>query len=167
MLHTVFIALTWLIGALGLTGALAVIAGCVWLGPTAVIAIARPLLSKFIACARCVALTAAITATVAAYWVGHHQAERQCRADELAAALRNAEIDRDNALQAKADEARRADTIEAATHESQQQAADYIATLQSRATPACVFDDRDAGGLRGGAGAGGAHPAAGAGADHE
>lgn len=72
MLHHLFIALTWLIGVIGITGAIALIVGVCLLGPAAVTAIVGPVLAKFLACAWCVAAVVFVLATVGAYWVGHH-----------------------------------------------------------------------------------------------
>lgn len=145
MLNYFFVAATWLIGTLGVTGAVGVIVAAVILGPTAVIEIARPLLTRFLSCLWCVVAVVFLMATVGAYWVGHHEAVSDCRAGELAAKLRNQQIDLDNARKAEADEASRANTIEEKANARQKDDADYIAHLEAR--PACSLDDSDLGGV--------------------
>ncbi len=72
MLHYIFVCATWLIGTLGVVGAAAAVAGTVFLGPAAMMAIVQPILARFITCARCVATVVFVLSTVGAYWVGHH-----------------------------------------------------------------------------------------------
>lgn len=144
MLHTIFITATWLIGLFGVGGAVAAVAGLVFLGPAAVTAIVEPLLAKFIACTWCIVAVVFVLSTTGAYWVGHHEEEKACRAADLAAELRNAQIDRDNAVKAQADESQRADTItETSNAQHQKDLADIDALSKRPAT--CAFDDTDAG----------------------
>lgn len=72
MLHYIFVSATWLIGGLGITGTIVAVIATVFLGPTAVIAIIGPFISRFISCSRCVAAAVFVLSTVGAYWVGHH-----------------------------------------------------------------------------------------------
>lgn len=159
MLHNLFIGLSWLIGGLGVVGAGAFIAGLVFLGPVALRAIVAPIVEEFFACTKCVAAVVFVLATVGAYWVGHHEAENECRAADLAAALRNAQFDLDNAVKAKADESQRADAIEETSNARHQKDIAANAALALRAA-SCAFDDIDAGGLPGQSRAGRAKAAA-------
>jgi hypothetical protein len=133
----------WALGTLGVGGVIAAIVAAVIFGPTVVIAIVRPIVERFLACTKCVIATVFVLATVAAYWLGHHQAVTECRADELEAKLRNARIDAKAAADAKADEKRRADDIEREAKKQHEQDQAYINRLTSK--PACAFDDDDVG----------------------
>lgn len=144
MLNYAFVALTWLIGLLGVGGAIAVIAASIFLGPTVVIGIVQPMLSRFMACTKCVVATVFVLATVGAYWIGHHAAAKECRDADLAAALRNAQLDRNNAEKAKTDETKRANKIETDANDRHKKDLADIALLKSR-PPTCAFDDIDAG----------------------
>jgi hypothetical protein len=143
MLHYFFIGMTWLIGAVGVGGAIATIVGLVTLGPAAVVAWFEPLLVKFLSCLWCVVAVVFLLSTVAAYWVGHHTAEGESRAAELAAELRNKQIDLDNATKAASDESTRANTIEAQANDQHAKDETYIAELKNRPDPACALDDSD------------------------
>lgn len=160
MIHVGMVALSWALGAFGVAGTVAVIVAVVYLGPATVLAIVQPLLSRFIACMTCVVVVACTLAIVAAYWLGHHQAAVECRAADLAAELRNREIDLANASRARSDETARANTLEKDADDQHHQDLDAIAALKAR-KHGCPFDDIDAGGgVQPRAGAGGA-PAAG------
>lgn len=144
MLHYVFVGATWLIGLLGVGGAVAAIAGAVFLGPTAVVAIIQPLAVKFIKCTACVVVVVFVLSTVGAYWVGHHQMAIECRNADLAAELRNREIDLENASKARSDETERANKIEGDSSEQHTKDLKEIADLKKR-PPTCAFDDVDSG----------------------
>ena len=161
MLHYVFIGLTWLIGTVGVAGAVAIIVAVIYLGPAAVLAIIEPLFARFIACIPCIVFVVFVLATTGAYWIGHHQEAKQCKAAELAAALRNTQIDRDNAVKAKADETNRANQIETDANDQRRKDLADIALLKNRPAT-CAFDDTDAGSLPDNkSGSGNAHPPAG------
>jgi hypothetical protein len=70
MLHYGFIAATWLIGVFGVGGAAAAVAACVFLGPTAAIAIVGPVFQKFLACIWCVVAVVFFLSTTGSYWIG-------------------------------------------------------------------------------------------------
>ncbi|MDB5610366.1 MAG: hypothetical protein JWP25_7266, partial [Bradyrhizobium sp.] len=108
MIHYVFVAATWLIGVVGVGGAVVTAVAVVYLGPATVMAIVRPIFAKFLACTKCVVAVVFVLSTTAAYWVGHHQAETQCRADELNSKLAAERADTAAQVKAAADEANRA-----------------------------------------------------------
>jgi hypothetical protein len=145
-LHSVFIAASWLIGLLGVGGVVAAIAAVVFLAPAAVQAIVVPIFKRFIECTWCIVVVVFVLTTTGAYWVGHHEAESECRAEELRAELRNKTIDADNATKAKEDETKRADTIEETANAQHERDIASIAALKARGH-ACPFDDIDSGGM--------------------
>lgn len=161
MIHHVFVGLTWALGAFGVTGTLALIAALVFLGPTAVIAIVQPVLTRFLACAVCVRTVVFIVAALGAYWLGHYEAKRECRAEEANSLLRAQQADIEAARKAKDDETARANSIESDANEQHRKDTDFIAKLQ--ANPACGFDPDAGDGVRSSRPAG-PKPPAGAGA---
>lgn len=146
MLHYAFIGATWLIGLVGVGGAIAAVAAGVILGPAVVIPIVQVAATKFIRCTVCVVATVFVLATVGAYWVGHHEAVVACHDADLAAELRNREIDLENASKARSDETERANKIEGDSSEQHAKDLKEIADLKKR-PPTCAFDDTDAGGV--------------------
>jgi hypothetical protein len=134
------IYLTWFLGIAATLGTAGTIAALV-LAP----AVAMPILQKIVAfvisCRPCLYAAAAIGACLASWWFGHHQAELDCRAGELAAVIRNQAADLEAAKQSAADEAARATTIEATANDQHQKDADYIAAL--KASPSCALDGID------------------------
>lgn len=72
MLHFVFVAMSWLIATLGISGAAAAAAAAVYLGPAAALGLFGRLLAGFMACTRCVVAAVFVLATVGSYWVGRH-----------------------------------------------------------------------------------------------
>jgi hypothetical protein len=162
-MHTLMVTLTWALGALGVTGTIAAIAAVIFLGPTAVMAIVQPILSRFLACTACIVASAFLLSTIGSYWLGHHEAERQCRADELNSRIAAQQADLEAARRAKTDESNRASQIESEANEQHQKDSDFIKHLQAQ--PGCGFDPDAgaAGGLRG-PHAAGTQPAAGPGA---
>lgn len=148
MLHYLFIGATWLIGSLGVGGAIAAIAAAVYLGPSAAMAILEPLCAKFIACTKCVVAVACVLATVGAYWVGHHTAENSCHADERNSELIAQRQDTLNAQKAAADEANRAIDIEVSASDQHKKDLAYIAALNQRPDN-CPFDGASPDGLPG------------------
>lgn len=143
MLHHIFIWATWALAALGVGGAAALIVAMVTLGPAVVQAWLIPAVTRFLRCAWCVASVVFVLATTGAYWVGHHQAATECKAEQLAAALRNQEFDLAEAEAAKRDAETRAKKIEDKASERATADADYIKKLESK--PACALDDNDVG----------------------
>lgn len=144
MINTAFVILTWLLGLAATLGPAAVILGLV-VAP----AVAVPLISKlggaFLSCSRCIVAAIAVVMCVGSYWVGHWDAEQDCRAGELAAQLRNVRIDAENARQSAADELQRATQIEAQSNDQRSKDADYIKALESRTS--CNLNDNDIGRL--------------------
>lgn len=142
------ISLTWILGIasfLGIGGMIAVY----FLFPALVPVIASALtklIQKFLACSWCKIIAALLVVFFVGWWLGHHKAELECRAANVAAELRNAQIDRDNAVKAKTDESNRANQIETDANDQHTKDIQAIADLKKR-PPTCAFDDTDAGGV--------------------
>lgn len=147
MLHYGFIAATWLIGVGGAAGAAAAIVGVIFLGPAAVQAIIVPIFKRFIACGPCVVLTAALLATVGAYWVGHHTAVKDCRDEKANSIIAAQRADNIAANKAAADEANRAIDIEVNSDAQHKLDLATIEGLKGRPNASCAFDDDDIGGM--------------------
>jgi hypothetical protein len=146
MIHYLFLGATWLVGVAGIGGALAIAAGCIFLGPAAVQAIVQPLLVRFLACRACELALATLLALLAAYWIGHHTAAAECKADALAQELAIKQADVDNANKAKDDAINRSAQIESKASGQHDKDLEYISALKKR--PACALDSGDVGGLR-------------------
>jgi hypothetical protein len=144
MLHYVFIGATWLIGIFGVGGAITAAVACVMLGPAVVIPIVQSAFVRFIQCTWCVVAVVFVLSTTGAYWVGVHQEAQKCRANDLAAELRNREIDLENASKARSDETERANKIEGDSSEQHAKDLSDIAELKKRPAT-CAFDDIDSG----------------------
>ncbi len=144
MINTAFVVLTWLLGLAATLGPASVILALIF-----VPAVAVPLISsvakRFFECLWCVVVLVAVLMCVGSYWVGHWDAAADCRAGEMAAQLRNARIDAENAKKSADDEFERANQIEAQSNDQRSKDAAYIKTLESR--PACNLDDSDLGGM--------------------
>jgi hypothetical protein len=138
------VVLTWILSIVGVLGVGGAVAAAV-LFPAVAIPLLQSIVARIIACRPCLYAVAVIAMCFASWWFGHHQAVLDCRAGELAAQLRNQQIDLDNARKAEADEASRANTIEEKANARQKDDADYIAHLEAR--PACSLDDSDLGGV--------------------
>jgi hypothetical protein len=158
-LNSLMTTAAWAIGALGVGGAIAAAVAAVVLGPTVVIAIVQPILTRFLACTKCVVATVFVLAMVGFYWLGHREAVKECRADQLEAQLRNERFDTAQAIKAKDDERQRAENIEREAKKRHEQDQAYIDKLEGK--PACALDDSDldAGRLRIAPRSGGAKPA--------
>lgn len=143
MIHYAFLGATALIATVGIGGTIALVAALVFLGPAAVSAFLTPLLAKFLACRWCDVAVAVFLALVASYWIGHHTAAAECRADALTAELAIKQADLDNATKAKDDAIARAATIESHANAHAATDAKYIASLKKR--PSCALDDSDIG----------------------
>ncbi|MCK1322163.1 hypothetical protein IVA94_14930 [Bradyrhizobium sp. 156] len=157
MIHTFIVVATWLVGAFGVVGAVVAIAATVYLGPAATQAILAPLFKRFVGCTRCVVVAVILLVALTSYWLGHHQAAAECRADELNSRIAAQQADLDAANKAKADENARANKVESDANDQHQKDTDFIARL--RANPACGFDPDAGNGVRG-PHAAGAKPAA-------
>ncbi len=144
MINTVFVVLTWLIGIVATVGPIAAIIGIIAF-PAVVVPLISKIAKAFFACVPCMIAAAVVLACLGSYWVGHHDAASDCKAEQLQAALRNKQIDLDNAVKAKVDESARAKTIEEQANARQKDDAEYIAHLEGR--PACALDDSDIGGM--------------------
>ncbi len=143
MINTVFVILTWVVGAVATVGPVAVIVGLIFF-PAVIVPLISRLAKAFMECVPCIVAVSCVLACLGAYWVGHHAAASDCRAAELRAELRNKQIDLDEANKAKADEASRANTIEAQASDQRKEDLAAIADLKKR-PPTCAFDDVDAG----------------------
>ncbi len=96
-------------------------------------------------CRWCLIVLAFLAFGLASFWIGHHRALLECKADAYAAELRNKQIDLDIAHRAVADESDRVKAIEDRASEREQKDNEYIKSLEAR--PVCALDDRDVGGL--------------------
>lgn len=147
-MHYVFVTATWLLGTLGVAGAAAAIAGCIFLGPVAVQTIVAPIISKFISCTKCVAVAVLILSAVGSFWIGHHSAVVDCRDEKANSIIAAQRRDITIAQQAAADEANRAIAIETEAKDQHEKDVATIEGLKSRPNAACAFDDGDFGGVR-------------------
>lgn len=145
--------LTWFLGIASVLGVGGSIAAIVLTGGAALPIIERILLS-ILRCTPCMVVVALIGAVLGGYWYGRHEEKAKCKAEQLAAELRNREIDVEKQSQARSDETERANRIEADAAQRAKDDADYIAKLQGR--PGCLFDDLDVGVRRPAGRAGGA-----------
>jgi hypothetical protein len=133
--------MAWIIPIVGVLGVGGTIAAAIFF-PSIVI----PILQSIMRCKPCLYALAVIVAMSGSWWHGNHTASVACRESELAAELRNKQIDLDNAHKAMADETERVKSIEDQANARQKNDADYIAHLEKR--PACLLDDADVGGLQ-------------------
>jgi hypothetical protein len=132
---------TWIVG--GLIGTVGVVGAICFfvIGPAVVIPIVQSVVGRIISCRVCLYVILLVASCCASWWFGHHQAVIACKADELAAQLRNQQIDNQIAQKAAADEANRAIDIEVAADAQKKKDAEYISTLEAR--PGCLLDDSD------------------------
>lgn len=138
------VLLSWIlgiVGALGVTGAIAAF----FLIPAVAIPIMQGFVSWLLKCKPCLYVLAVASLCFASGWYGRYEAVQECKADAIAAELRNREIDVANASKALSDETERANKIENDANDRQSKDAGYIKSLESR--PACALDDSDLGGL--------------------
>lgn len=153
---TILSALMWLFGTLGVGGAIAAVAAVLILGPAGALlliqgiaGVARTvILPAVVKIAKAIVQTragvGAICFVVAWILADQHRAnldEATFRQSSLRAELAQKAADLDAARKSAADEADRANTIEANANEQRSKDAAYIETLQSR--PACALDDAD------------------------
>jgi hypothetical protein len=140
------IIFSWIIGIIGALGVAGTIAAVI-LFPAVVIPLLESIVAFILKCKPCLFAIAFVVACSASWWHGHHTAAVACRESELAAELRNKQIDLDNAKKAKDDETERANTIEAGANDQHTKDAAYIEELKNRPDPTCVLDDIDLGGV--------------------
>jgi len=152
-------ALTWILGLVSTLGIGGAIAAVVLTGGAA-LPIIEEILLKILRCHPCMVVVVLIGTLLGGYWYGRHEEAGACKAAEIAAELRNREIDLERQSQARSDETERANRIAADAAQRAKDDADYIAGLKSR--PGCLFDDLDAGVRQRPGGAGAAQPAGGA-----
>jgi hypothetical protein len=132
----------WILGIVGVLGVAGTIAAAV-LFPAVVIPVLESIVAFIMKCKPCLYAIALIAACSAAWWHGHHTAVIACREGELAAELRNKQVDLDNAKKAKDDETERANKIEAGANDQHEHDAAYIEQLKNRPDPTCLLDDPD------------------------
>ncbi|MEH2476258.1 hypothetical protein V1281_002573 [Nitrobacteraceae bacterium AZCC 2161] len=134
------IALTWIAGVVAVLGVGGAIAAAV-LFPAVAIPLIQSIVARIIACKPCLYALAIIGLCFGSWWFGHHQAVLDCRADTIAAELRNARLDADNAKKSEIDQTERANTIEAQSNDQHAKDQEYIKSLEAR--PSCNLDDDD------------------------
>lgn len=147
-LSTVFYWVSVLIGTFGVGGAACFIAGMVFLGPSAMMAIVQPILTKYLECTKCLVATVFVLAAVGAFWVGHHEARKECKEDELASQLAAQQADTKIAKKAQADAVAKANSIEAKANAQHKKDLSYINSLQGKGGCALDGTPLDAGGVR-------------------
>ncbi len=131
----------WLLSIVGVLGVGGTIAAAV-LFPAVVI----PILQSIMRCKPCLYALAVMVLMGGSWWHGHHTAVLACRESELAAELRNKNIDLENERKAKADAEKQVKEIEDSSNERAKTDAEYIERLKAK--PACLLDDDDIGGMR-------------------
>ncbi len=136
----------WVLGIVSVLGVAGTIAAVI-LFPAVVIPILEGVVAWIMKCKPCLYAILLVAACSAAWWYGHHTAVVACREDEIAAELRNKQIDLDNAKKAKDDETERANKIEAGANDQHEKDTAYIEQLKNRPDPLCVLDDPDLIGL--------------------
>lgn len=132
----------WLLGIVGVLGVGGTIAAVIFF-PAVAIPVLQSVVSSLLKCKPCLYALTLVALMSLSWWFGHHQAVLQCRESELAAELRNKQIDLENAHKAATDEAERTKSIEEQANARQKDDADYIAHLKNN--PACALDDSDIG----------------------
>jgi hypothetical protein len=138
------IVLSWLLGIVGVLGVAGAAAAFIFF-PLVAVPVLQRVVEWLLGCKKCLYALAIVAVAFAAFWGGHHRAVLDCRADALAAQLAAKQADLDHAKKSAADEAKRANTIEASANDQKSKDAAYIAALESR--PACALDDADISGL--------------------
>jgi hypothetical protein len=133
---------TWLLGIFGALGVTGTIVAVVFF-PAVAVPILQSIVTWILKCKPCLYALAVAVLMFSSWWLGHHQAVLDCRAGELAAELRNKQIDLDEAKKAAADESTRANTIEAQSNDQHAKDLAYISELKNRPDPSCAFDDGD------------------------
>lgn len=145
MIHQLYLTLTGLLGVSFIGLPIGMIVMLIVLGPVATGGIIRPLVTKYLECRSCLIVTAFVVASVASYWVGNRESAARCKADELAAVLRNKQFDLQREREAKANAEKRVKEIEESANERAKSDAEYIEKLKTK--PACLLDDDDVGGM--------------------
>lgn len=106
-------------------------------------AVALQVLQSIMRCKPCLYAIVIAAALAASWWHGNHTASVACREGEMAAELRNKQIDLDNERKAKADAERQTKEIEDSSNERAKTDAEYIERLKAK--PACLLGDDDIG----------------------
>ena len=88
--------LGWILGIVSVLGVAGTIAAAV-LFPAVVIPVLQRIVAAVLGCKPCLYALAVVALMAASWWHGHHTAVVACRESELAAELRNKQIDLDNA----------------------------------------------------------------------
>lgn len=135
---------TWVGAAVGTLGIAGTIAACIAF-PTVVVPILQSVVSTILKCRPCLIALVFVASVTAAlfggYWKGRSIEKAECRADAIAAELRNREIDLEVASKARSDETERANKIAADAGQRAVTDAEFIAKLGSRS--ACLLNDDD------------------------
>lgn len=135
----------WIVSGVGFLGVAGTIAAVIMV-PAVAVPILQSIVSAILRCKPCLIALSILAALFTGALYGAHVEKAKCRAGELAAKLRNAQIDVENAEKAAKDESNRAKSIEDAASARQKADADYIAKLKGN--PACNLDDSDLGRMR-------------------
>jgi len=138
---------TWVGAAVGTFGVAGTIVACIAF-PTVVIPVLSKIVSAILKCTPClIVLVFVASVTVAlfgGYWKGRSIEKAECRAEALAAELRNREIDLEVASKARSDETERANRIASEAGQRALSDADFIAKLGARKPNSrCLLDDDD------------------------
>ena len=138
------IALTWILSIVGVLGIGGAIAAAI-IAPAVVIPLLQRTIEWILGCKRCLFALAFVIAMLAAFWSGHYKAQIACREANVAAALRNQQLDLDIAHRAMEAETTLIKSIEDKASDREKNDDKYIATLADR--PVCALDDDDIAGL--------------------
>ena len=138
------IGLTWVLSIVGVLGIGGAIAAAI-LAPAIVIPLLQRTIEWILGCKRCLYALAFIVAVLAAFWSGHYKAQIACREANVAAALRNQQLDLDIAHRAMEAETNLIKSIEDKASDREKTNDKYIETLAAR--PVCALDDNDLAGL--------------------
>lgn len=133
-------ALPWIFAAVGALGVGGTIAAAIAF-PTVVIPLVERIVSAFLKCRPCLIALVFVASIASAFFYGRSVEKAACRADALAAELRNREIDLEIASKSRSDETARANEIAANAEERAKADAEYIAHLKGRG--GCLLDDDD------------------------
>lgn len=145
------IGFTWILAIISTLGVGGTIVAY-FLFPAVVAPIVEGSMRALVACKACLVVILLIGTGIGSWWLGHHRAEADCQADEVAAAMQSkidaANKDRDEAKAAAADAALRLAAIEQQSKEEQERTAEYVDDLEKRPVPACALNDDDLRGMR-------------------
>jgi hypothetical protein len=138
------IGLTWVLSIVGVLGIGGAIAAAI-IAPAVVIPLLQRTIEWILGCKRCLYALAFVVAVFAAFWSGHYKAQLDCNSANVAAALRNQQLDLDIAHRAAEAESTLIKSIEDKASDRQKKDDDYVAKLEAR--PVCQLDDADVSGL--------------------